>query len=253
MMTKFTCCLALTASLALAAKSDYHDGSGVQLQDLLHDDHGLSNGYDEPQAQASSGHDNSYADNSDPHWKNFEQLDVSGYNNKELNAHQNAWVVAFVSPTCSSCNDLADKWESIQQHGLDHNVKYAYVNTATDEGKEILRNYTGDVNVQYTPTILVYGSDKSRPEEYYGDYESQDEINNYVCDYCDTNGYGHGEPAGKEHVAADTYDSHGFDHGVLDQGFNTIQSGFDDFSLGAKADEHATFNDLAVPDISKGY
>lgn len=86
-MTKFTCCLALTASLALAAKSDYHDGSGVQLQDLLHDDHGLSNGYDEPQAQASSGHDNSYADNSDPHWKNFEQLDVSGYNNKVLNDH----------------------------------------------------------------------------------------------------------------------------------------------------------------------
>ena len=75
-----------------------------------------------------------------------------------------------------------------------------------------------------------------------------------MCDYCDSNGYGHGEPAGEEHVAADTYGNNGFDHGILDQGINSIQTGFDDFNLGAKADEHQqAFVDHAVPDISKDF
>ena len=104
-------------------------------------------------------------------------------------------------------------------------MKFGYVNTSTKAGKEILRDFTGDVKVQYTPTILMYGSDKSKPVEYYGNYSSSGEIGNYVCDYCETNGFGH-KPAGKEHVPESTYETksddypveanYGFDNPVLD-------------------------------------
>ena len=134
-------------------------------------------------------------------WKNHDYLDVDAYNNRVLNDKENAWVVAFVSPTCPSCHTLGEKWDSIQATTRDHeqNVKFGYVNTRTEAGKQILKDFTGDVQMKYTPTVLVYGSDKTKPVEYYGSLSKQGELSDYVCDYCDTNGFGH-KPAGKEHI-----------------------------------------------------
>ena len=102
----------------------------------------------------------------------------------------NVWVVAFVAPRCGSCHKLAAEWEGIKQTSTPgHNVKFGYVNTSTADGKEILRNYTGDVNIQYTPTILAYGADKSKPSDYTGSYDDIGSINSYVSDYCDNNGF----------------------------------------------------------------
>lgn len=47
-------------------------------------------------------------------WKNHDYLDVDAYNNRVLNDKENAWVVAFVSPSCPSCHTLGNKWDGIQ-------------------------------------------------------------------------------------------------------------------------------------------
>lgn len=91
--------------------------------------------------------------------------------NELLTDTENAWFVAFVSPTCGSCHELADRWNDLERAAQQgHSVRFAYVDTSSTSGKDILRNYTGDVRVRYTPTILLYGQDKSQPEEYVGNY-----------------------------------------------------------------------------------
>ena len=73
--------------------------------------------------------------------------------------------------------------------------------------------------MQYTPTVLVYGGDKTKPVEYYGSLKREQELKDYVCDYCDTNGFGAHKPEGKEHIPGtglpeaqqhyDEYDAYG--------------------------------------------
>jgi len=53
-----------------------------------------------------------------------------------------------------------------------------------DDSAGIMETYTGDVELQFTPTILVYGSDKTDPLEYEGDY-GYDDLNRKLCGYCD--------------------------------------------------------------------
>ena len=103
-------------------------------------------------ADAGSKNESDHSHYAEPvyeEWKNHDYLDVEGYEDRVLNDKENAWVVAFVSPSCPSCHKLADKWDGIQAKTREHeqNVKFGYVNTSSKAGKQILKDFTGDVNI----------------------------------------------------------------------------------------------------------
>ena len=52
----------------------------------------------------------------------------------------------------------------------------------------MLKDYTVMGDIEFTPSVLVYGNDKTNPTEYLGDYEEQP-ISEHVCTYCDDNGF----------------------------------------------------------------
>ena len=90
------------------------------------------------------------------------------------------------------CHDLADVWGQLQVAdtiGL-RKIKFGYVNLDSDDAEAIIDNYTGEVQVEFTPTVLVYGPDKADPLEYDGDY-SFDDLNRKFCGYCDKHGFKH--------------------------------------------------------------
>ena len=54
-------------------------------------------------------------------------------------------------------------------------VRFGYVNVDEPNTHQILYQYTGNVTVQYFPTILIYGfEDKTDPYEYMGNYNYND-------------------------------------------------------------------------------
>mmetsp|Transcript_5876 Transcript_5876/g.7101 ORF Transcript_5876/g.7101 Transcript_5876/m.7101 type:complete len:136 (-) Transcript_5876:1067-1474(-) len=111
-----------------------------------------------------------------------------------INDKEHIWVVAFVSPTCHSCHALADEWSKLTSSRavINRKIKFGYVDISMDSNSSILDKFCGDVEVQYTPTVLLYGEDKWAPEEYSGDYTSPS-LNSETCSFCDTQGFGIGE------------------------------------------------------------
>ncbi len=66
-------------------------------------------------------------------------------------------------------------------------VKFGYVDLSLPESKEITDTLVG-ASIVSTPTIYVYGEDKSNPSLYEGDYKFGS-LDNYVGKYSDTYGY----------------------------------------------------------------
>ena len=82
------------------------------------------------------------------------------------------WVVAFVAQTCGSCTKLAAEWETLTRViASERRVKLAYVDMNDENSEELIQNHTGGIKIQYTPTVLFYGQDKSKPVEYEGNYK----------------------------------------------------------------------------------
>ena len=119
-------------------------------------------------------------------------MTLDDFKNDVIPDTENVWAVAFTIPTCHSCHELAPEWGKLQKAqtiGL-RKIKFGYVNLDEDDSENILENYSGDIEVEFTPTILVYGPDKAKPIEYDGDYSFED-MNRKFCGYCDKHGFKH--------------------------------------------------------------
>ena len=89
-----------------------------------------------------------------------------------LGDRTNVWVVAFVSRTCGSCTKFAAEWETLTRAiASEPRVKLAHVDINDENSEELIESYTGGIKVQFTPTVLFYGQDKSKPVEYEGNYK----------------------------------------------------------------------------------
>ena len=104
MLTKFAITLAFTASVALAA--DLQVETAAKAVTEAGSEHAASYEHSHPhQSSAAPVYEE---------WKDHDYLDVDAYENRVLNDKENAWVIAFVAPTCPSCHTLGHKWDDIQ-------------------------------------------------------------------------------------------------------------------------------------------
>ena len=84
-------------------------------------------------------------------------MTLDDFENDVIPDTENARVVAFTIPACHSCHELAPEWGKLQKAetiGL-RKIKFGYVNLDDDDSEGILDNYSGDIKVEFTPTILV--------------------------------------------------------------------------------------------------
>ena len=105
-------------------------------------------------------------------WGRYNRLDAASFQSTVLDDDDHVWAVAFVNPLCKSCRELASAWGPLTARHSDgaRRVRFGYVDALTADGKEIISSGTGKAKVQYMPTVLLFGLDKSAPVEYTGDY-----------------------------------------------------------------------------------
>ena len=127
-------------------------------------------------------------------WKDFNGLTTENFKETVLDDKDNVWIVAFISPMCNSCHVLADDWKELRVKDtvVNRKIKFGYVDVSVETNREILDKFCGDNKIKYTPTVLLYGDDKTKPTEYSGDY-SLDSIHDKACEFCDAEGFGLGE------------------------------------------------------------
>lgn len=125
-----------------------------------------------------------------PVWGSFMPLSGETYVQNVIEDTEHVHVIAFISPTCVSCHELSKEFRRMRHMpGLKNRpVRIGYVNIDNPVNDSILENHCGGIEVYYTPTILVYGADKTAPTEYTGDYLS-DTIVPYVTGISDKDGF----------------------------------------------------------------
>ena len=107
---------------------------------------------------------------------------------------ESAWVVAFVKPSCRSCSRLSDQFKDLTARNsiTSRKVKFGFVDISKPAANDVVSKHSNGHDVTYTPTVLVYGSDKSKPSAYDGDYTAGD-LDKHICGVCDKQGF---SPAG---------------------------------------------------------
>jgi len=138
---------------------------------------------------SASQSESSVAVGSDP-WGPYVRLDPANWETTVVNDTENVWVVAFTDPHCGACTRLANEWGGLNTNAdmLARKVKFGYVDVSVDANNSIIDGYCGGSQVEYTPTVFVYGHEKTKPLEYSGDYKIPS-LSRFIGNYCDTNGY----------------------------------------------------------------
>ena len=126
---------------------------------------------------------------SDP-WNPYVKLDPTSWETTVVNDKENVWVVAFTDPHCGACTRLANEWGGLNSNAdmLARKVKFGYVDVSQETNNSIIDGYCGGSQVEFTPTVFVYGHEKTKPVEYSGDYKIPS-LSRFIGNYCDTNGY----------------------------------------------------------------
>jgi len=85
---------------------------------------------------------------------------------------------------------MTPQWEELvrSENMNRYPVKFGYVNVDDPASDDVLTDYTVTGDIEFTPSVLVYGKDKAQPTEFLGNYEF-DEMSEHVSTYCDENGY----------------------------------------------------------------
>eukprot|EP01004_Peranema_trichophorum_P004150 NODE_3091_length_1426_cov_103.910207_g2685_i0.p1 GENE.NODE_3091_length_1426_cov_103.910207_g2685_i0~~NODE_3091_length_1426_cov_103.910207_g2685_i0.p1 ORF type:complete len:430 (-),score=98.38 NODE_3091_length_1426_cov_103.910207_g2685_i0:135-1373(-) len=90
-----------------------------------------------------------------------ELLSGSDFNKKVVQSDK-VYFVEFFAPWCGHCKNLVPEWEKSAK-ALSGIVNVAAVDATVDQ------SLASQYGVQGYPTILIFGSDKSKPEKYQGD------------------------------------------------------------------------------------
>ena len=71
----------------------------------------------------------------------------------------------------------------------DRKIKFAYVNIDDDSRDSLVEKYTPAGELEFVPTIFMYGKDKYNPTEHPSADYTYNSLNEQVCAYTDSNGY----------------------------------------------------------------
>ena len=124
-------------------------------------------------------------------WARYYRLEVETFKATVIDDTINAWVIAYIDPACGGCKRLAVEYEkvtTVEQIKM-RRVKFGYVDITIPSNAFILNNYVAGQQIQYTPTVFLYGANKAAPVLYEGDYKA-DSLTSFVCGFCDKEGYG---------------------------------------------------------------
>eukprot|EP01006_Ploeotia_vitrea_P026208 TRINITY_DN59175_c0_g1_i1.p1 TRINITY_DN59175_c0_g1~~TRINITY_DN59175_c0_g1_i1.p1 ORF type:complete len:415 (-),score=90.99 TRINITY_DN59175_c0_g1_i1:105-1349(-) len=88
------------------------------------------------------------------------QLDAAGFKKEVKNAKEIA-LVEFYAPWCGHCKSLAPEWEKAAK-ALQGIVKIVAVDATVEQ------SLASEYQVQGFPTIMIFGDDKRKPQQYQG-------------------------------------------------------------------------------------
>jgi hypothetical protein len=124
-------------------------------------------------------------------WEKYYRLEVETFESVVVTDTENVWVIAYIDPSCGGCKRLSVEYErltTVEQIRI-RRVKFGYVDVTVEANASIIQRYTAGKQVQYTPTIFLYGRNKYAPTLYEGNY-SYASLSAFITTYCDHSGYG---------------------------------------------------------------
>jgi hypothetical protein len=123
-------------------------------------------------------------------WQRFQKVDASLFNNNIVSDTKNAYVVAYIDPSCPDCLALEPEFAKVVMSDdmVTRRVHFGYVDITEDGSRDILDNFVTGASIESTPTIYVYGQDKTKPTMYEGEFKAKD-IVNFTTKFADTFGF----------------------------------------------------------------
>ena len=113
----------------------------------------------------------------------IEELGYANWNDKVLSDSDNVWIVNFDDLSgCWHSKDFKPEFDEVVEDSRmqEKNIRFGHVDLKTEAYRTYLEG------VRQTPTVLVYGLDKSQaPVQYTGENEV-DELLNFIMEYCDS-------------------------------------------------------------------
>ena len=118
-------------------------------------------------------------------------MDLATFEQEVLTDNENVWAIAYISPKCKACKKFKPAFERLTENEQmkGRNIKFAYVNVNDDSREDLIEKYTPAGELEFTPTLFMYGKDKSNPTEHPSADYTYNSLNEQVCTYTDNNGY----------------------------------------------------------------
>jgi len=115
---------------------------------------------------------------------NIEILTSDNWDEKVINDEENAWVVTYYADWCPYCKSFSDEYDLAASDPTlaDKKIKFGSVDVMAN------RDLTKKYEIKRSPTVKVFGKDKTAPEDYVGQRKSADIIT-YCDGYCTDHGY----------------------------------------------------------------
>ena len=106
-----------------------------------------------------------------------EQLKSDNWEDKVKNDKDNAWMVTFYADWCPYCKTFDAEYANAAKDTRlkDKNIRFGAVDVMAN------RDLTKQFGIKRSPTVKVFGRDKSAPEDYLGQRKQSD-----VLDYVDS-------------------------------------------------------------------
>ena len=113
-----------------------------------------------------------------------ERLDSSNFEDKVINDDENVWMVTYYADWCPYCKPFSPEFANAQNDPAlaDKRVKFGAVDVMAN------RDLTSQYGIKRSPTVKVFGRDKSAPEDYVG-HRKQADVVAYCDNYCRENDY----------------------------------------------------------------
>ena len=133
-------------------------------------------------------------------WEDSYRLEIETFESTVVTDEENIWVIAFIDPACGYCKKFVTQWETIKTTETikTRKVKFGYVDITLEGSKKITKEYAAGKEVEYTPSLYVYGHDKHDPAVYDGDF-SHTSCADFILECADLqddhdhdNAHGHG-------------------------------------------------------------
>lgn len=115
---------------------------------------------------------------------NIEQLTSANWKEMVENDDENAWVVAFYADWCPYCKTFSDEYNNAlaDPQLADKRIRFGAVDVMAN------RDLTSKFGIKRSPSVKVFGPDRSAPEDYLGQRKAADLVT-HCNGFCNTHNY----------------------------------------------------------------